>query len=65
LPVRFTESPGAIVENPFLVLLFREAADWRLLARVRVTAGPNGEPIAGRSVVVTTQPVGIQQPSPD
>jgi hypothetical protein len=65
LPVRFSESPGAVVENPFLILLFREAADWRLLARVRVTAGPSGEPIAGRSVVVTTQAVGRHQPSPD
>jgi hypothetical protein len=55
LPVRFTELPGAIVENPFLILVFREAADWRLLARVRVTAGATGEPIAGQAVVVTTQ----------
>jgi hypothetical protein len=65
LQVRFSESPGAVVENPFLILLFRETADWRLLARVRVTAGPSGEPIASRSVVVTTQPVGIHEPSPD
>jgi hypothetical protein len=55
LPVRFTELPGLIVENPFLILVFRESADWRLLARVRVTAGPRGEPIAGKFVVVTTQ----------
>lgn len=65
MPVRFSENPGAIVENPFLILLFRETADWRLLARVRVTAGPRGEPIAGRPVVVTTQPVGIEKTSPD
>jgi hypothetical protein len=65
LPVHFSESPGAIVENPFLILVLREAGDWRLLARVRVTAGPSGEPIAGRPVVVTTQPVGVHQPSPD
>jgi hypothetical protein len=57
LPVRFIELPGVIVENPFLILVFRESADWRLLARVRVTAGPRGEPIAGQSVVVTTQKV--------
>jgi hypothetical protein len=57
LPVRFTESPGVIVENPFLILLFRDSADWRLLARVRVTAGKRGEPLAGESIVVTTQKV--------
>lgn len=57
LPVQFSESPGVRVENPFLILLFRDSADWRLLARVRVAAGTNGEPIAGQSVVVTTQEV--------
>jgi hypothetical protein len=57
LPVRFNESPGAIVENPFLIVVFHENADWRLLARVRVTAGTRGEPIAGDSVVVTMQKV--------
>jgi hypothetical protein len=57
LPVRFNESPGAIVENPFLILVLREADDWRFLARVRVTAGKNGEPIADASVVVTVQKV--------
>ncbi len=57
LPVLFTESPGVIVENPFLILLFRDGSDWRLLARVRVTAGRRGEPLAGQSVVVTTQEV--------
>ena len=55
LPARFTELPGVIVENAFLILVFRQGSDWRLLARVRVTAGPEGRPIAGRSVVVTTQ----------
>jgi hypothetical protein len=58
LPVRFTEPPGVIVENPFLILVFRQGADWRLLARVRVTAGQKGEPLAGQSVVVTIQDVG-------
>jgi hypothetical protein len=55
LPVRFSESPGAVVENPFLILRLREDGDWLVLARVRVTAGSRGEPIAGPSVVVTTQ----------
>jgi urease beta subunit len=58
LPVRFVEAPGVIVENPFLILTIREGAEWRLLARVRVTAGPHGEPLAGPSVVLTTQKVG-------
>lgn len=57
LPVRFSEPPGGIVENPFLIVVFHENADWRVLARVRVTAGARGEPIAGDSVVVTTQKV--------
>jgi hypothetical protein len=57
LPVQFSESPGVRVENPFLILLFRDSADWRLLGRVRVTAGTNGEPIASRSVVVNIQEV--------
>ena len=57
LPVRFTELPGVTVENTFLILVFREAVDWRLLGRVRVTAGARGEPLAGQSVVVTTQRV--------
>jgi hypothetical protein len=58
LRVRFSESPGGVVENPFLILRFRENGDWRVLARVRVTAGKNGEPVAGDSVVLTTQKVG-------
>ena len=61
LPVRFNESPGAVVENPFLILRVREGGEWRALARVRITAGARGEPIAGESVVVTTQKVGIDQ----
>lgn len=55
LPVLFNERPGVIVENPFLILTFRDTADWRLLARVRVTAGPRGEPLPSDSVVVTMQ----------
>ena len=58
LPVRFSESPGGAVENPFLILRFRQNGDWRVLARVRVTAGRNGEPLAGDSVVLTTQKLG-------
>jgi hypothetical protein len=57
LPVRFSESPGAVVENPFLILRFRQSGDWRALARVRVTAGKNGEPLAGDAVVLTMQKV--------
>jgi hypothetical protein len=58
LPVHFRELPGVIVENAFLILVLREMAEWRLLARVRVTAGKRGEPTAGESVVVTMQKVG-------
>jgi hypothetical protein len=58
LRVRFTELPGVMVENPFLILVFRQGGDWRLLARVQVTAGSKGEPLAGQSVVVTMQRVG-------
>ena len=57
LPVLFAESPGVIVENPFLILVFRDDEDWRLLARVRVTAGTRGEPLARGSVVVRMQKV--------
>jgi hypothetical protein len=57
LPVQFNELPGTVVENPFLILLFRESGTWRVLARVRVVAGPEGEPLAAQSVVVTTQKV--------
>jgi hypothetical protein len=57
LPVQFNESRGERVENPFLILVFRDSALWRVLARVRVTAGANGEPIAGQSVVVSTREV--------
>ena len=57
LPVRYTEAPGAIVENPFLILRVRATHDWRLLARVRVTAGARGEPVAAGSVVVTVQEI--------
>jgi hypothetical protein len=57
LPVHFVELPGFIVENPFLILVVRQVTDWRFLARVRVTAGRRGEPIAGGTVIVTSQRV--------
>ena len=57
LPVRFNETPGAVVGNPFLIVRMRERGEWRVLARVRVTAGARGEPLAGKSVVVTEQKV--------
>jgi hypothetical protein len=55
--VRFDESPGAVVENPFLILRVRQEGEWLVLARVRVTSGAHGEPLAGAPVVVTTQKV--------
>ena len=60
LPVRFAEAPGDVVENPFLILGVHEGdEDWRVLARVRVTAGARGEPKADRSVVISTQRMGL------
>lgn len=59
LPVRFTEKPGAVVENPFLILRVADGdEEWRVLARVSVTAGPRGEPIAGDTISITTNRVG-------
>jgi hypothetical protein len=55
LPVRFTKLPGVTVENPFLIVVALDAGHWRYLARVRVTAGPRGEPTAAMEVVVTSQ----------
>src|SRR5688500_15961175 len=52
LPVQFAERPGAVVENPFLIVRFAdEEGAWRALARVRVTAGADGRPTAGPLVV--------------
>jgi hypothetical protein len=59
LPVRFTATPGTLVENPFLILRLADGdQEWRVLARVSVTAGPRGEPIAGNTVSTTTHRVG-------
>src|SRR5712691_9645361 len=59
LPIHFAEAPGAVVENPFLILRVSEGgAEWRVLARVRVTAGARGEPVASGPVIITTQEVG-------
>ena len=59
LPVRFNEMPGTVVENPFLILRLADGdQEWRVLARVSVTAGPRGEPIAGNTVSITTHRVG-------
>ena len=59
LPVDFAELPGAVVENPFLILVVSDRhATWRVLARVRVTAGPSGEPVAGSAVTVTVNRAG-------
>ncbi len=59
LPVRFAETPGSLVENPFLILRVADGdVVWRVLARVSVTAGPGGEPIAGNTISITTHRVG-------
>jgi hypothetical protein len=58
LPVQFAEQPGAVVENPFLIVRFAdEEGAWRALARVRVTAASDGRPTAGPLVVVTSHRV--------
>ena len=59
LPVRFNEEPGTVVENPFLILRATyEGVSWRILLRVQVTAGIRGEPIASRTLSVSTDRVG-------
>jgi hypothetical protein len=59
LAVRFDEKPANVIENAFLIVVVKGEPSYRILARVRVTAGTRGEPLAGRSVVITTQTVGI------
>jgi hypothetical protein len=57
--VRFAEAPGTVIENPFLILRVADGDEvWRVLARVSVTAGPGGEPIAGNTISITTHRVG-------
>jgi hypothetical protein len=58
LPVRFAETPGAVVENAFLILRVADGdQEWRVLVRVSVTAGERGEPIAGNTLSITTHRV--------
>ena len=59
IPVSFDEPPGAVVENPFLILVVSDRhATWRVLARVRVTSGTSGEPLSGPAVTVTVNRAG-------
>ncbi len=45
LAVSFAAPPGTVVENPFLILgVLSGNAPWRILARLRVTAGHAGRP---------------------
>ena len=58
LPVRFDEKPGTVVENPFLILrVGDDGAEWRVLVRVRVTAGARGEPISANTLSITVDRV--------
>jgi hypothetical protein len=57
LEVTFAVRPGEVVENPFLLVEIDDGRRWRLFARVRVSAGSRGEPIADPSVVVTMQEI--------
>jgi hypothetical protein len=64
LHVRFVEDPGTVVENAFLILLIADgAAEWRVLARVRVIAGPRGEPTAGDRLALSVNRVGALEES--
>ncbi len=59
LPVCFTEAPGSVVENCFLILRVGSGdEEWRVLARVRVTAEAGGAPSIAREVV-TAQRAGF------
>ena len=45
--VRFAEEPGSVVENGFVILtLVVDGQRWQAFARLRVTAGEDGEPRA-------------------
>ena len=62
LPVKCEETPGAIVENAFLILrLLWSGEPWRVLARLRVSVNKEGEPET-TTELVTTQRVGFSEP---
>ena len=59
LAASFAAAPGAVVENPFVILAVDDGGErWRVLARLRVVAGPGGQP-RPQTQHVTTQRVGF------
>ena len=59
LAVSFRAAPGDVVENPFVILSVETDGErWRVLARLRIVAGPNGEP-RPETRLITTQRVGF------
>jgi len=59
LAASFAAAPGAVVENPFVILTVDDGGErWRVLARLRVVAGPDAEP-RPQTRLVTTQRVGF------
>ncbi len=59
--VRFDEQPGELVENAFVILRVRwRDEEWRVLARLAVTADADGSPTASTELI-TTQPVGFSR----
>ena len=59
--VRFDEQPGELVENAFVILRTRwRNEEWRVLARLAVTADVDGSPLASTELT-TAHPVGFSR----
>ncbi len=59
--VKFDEPPGEPVENAFVILRVRwRDEEWRVLARLTVTADADGSPVASTELT-TAQPVGFSR----
>ena len=59
--VGFDEAPGELVENAFVILRTRwRNEEWRVLARLAVTAGVDGSPLASTELT-TAHPVGFSR----
>ena len=59
--VRFDEPPGELVENAFVILRVQwRNEEWRVLARLAVTADADGSPLASTELT-TAHAVGFSQ----
>jgi hypothetical protein len=59
--VGFDEQPGELVENAFVILRVRwRDEEWRVLARLAVTADSDGSPVASTELT-TAHPVGFSR----